>query len=78
MPFIRFNRTFMELKSHGIVIDEKAKTWFNRTFMELKSFLFLPVFLTLLWFNRTFMELKSTYGTQRTAAALGLIVPLWN
>ena len=34
--YLRFNRTFMELKSGTPAGDEAEATGFNRTFMELK------------------------------------------
>ena len=34
--FLRFNRTFMELKCCGSSQDSSIKLSFNRTFMELK------------------------------------------
>ena len=74
----RFNRTFMELKSHYGLSALSCSVCFNRTFMELKCGYRLTASGLMLSFNRTFMELKLISAIVTYVTRCVLIVPLWN
>ena len=78
LSLLRYNRTFMELKSEMASVRNFRFWSYNRTFMELK---WLNLIFLLTWtssYNRTFMELKFAYRFLSCRKLCVIIEPLWN
>ena len=75
---MRFNRTFLVLKSGSadrlVVADDR----FNRTFLVLKYVASYTIFVLLSCFNRTFLVLKFRIGLLLPEGDMEvLIAPFW-